>query len=145
MVESLNVNQRQFKFELVAPEKVEVSGSEECVILPGEDGDFMVLGGHTPLLAGLHPGVVSVLRSNNNVTRYFIAGGFADIGNAHCTVLTPHLIPVVKIVADKVAREIEHLNEELANDNLEAHERQHAEEKIKLLQIQFEAAEKYNA
>jgi F-type H+-transporting ATPase subunit epsilon len=145
MVEtSFLVNPRQFQFELVAPEKIEVSAMEERVTLPGEDGDFMVMAGHTPLLAGLRVGVVSVLQTNK-VMHYFITGGFADIGNSHCTVLTPKLTPVVKIVADKVAREIEQLTEDLANDNLDEHAKAHIEEKIKLLQLQFEAAKKYNA
>src|SRR5690606_3180610 len=134
MAESFLVNPRQFQFELVAPEKIEVSALEERVVLPGEEGDFMVMAGHTPMLAGLRPGVVSLIHANNNVVRYFITGGFADIGNSHCTVLTPHITPVNKMVADKIAREIAHLEEELANDNLEAHARERMEEKIKLLQ-----------
>jgi len=144
MAESFLVNPRQFQFELVAPERVEVTAFEERVVLPGEEGDFMVMAGHTPMLAGLRPGLVSVIRANNSVVRYFITGGFVDVGNGHCTVLTPHVTPLVKIVADKVARDIAHLEEELANDDIDPSAKTQIESKIKILLIQLEAAEKYN-
>ena len=102
-----------FKFELVAPEKVEVSGLEERVQLPGTEGDFTVLAGHQLLLASLRPGIVSVIRPNETV-RYFIDGGMADIGNEHCMVLTPQIIPVSKMDAEKLEEELELLENQIA-------------------------------
>lgn len=102
-------NARQFRFELVAPEKVELSGLEESVMLPGEMGSFTVLAGHTPLLAGLRPGLVSVIRSGNASQHFYISGGFVDIGNTHCIVMTPHVTPVEKLVAADVEKEIAEL------------------------------------
>jgi F-type H+-transporting ATPase subunit epsilon len=144
MTDTIQGNARQFKFELVAPEKVEVSGFEERVILPGEEGDFMVLAGHELRLAGLRPGVVSVFQDNNHVTRYFIAGGFADVGNTHCMVMTPHVTPLSKIVADRVAREIEHLEKDLANENDPVNQSRITHE-IVILREKLDAAQKYNA
>jgi F-type H+-transporting ATPase subunit epsilon len=144
MVESLLVNQPQFRFDLVAPEKVELSGMEERVLLPGEMGDFMVMAGHTQLLAGLRAGVLSVLRANSQVARYFISPGFADIGNGHCTVLTPHITPMHKLVADKIAHDMATLEDSLANDNVDTQAAQNTRDKIALLSLQLEAAQKYN-
>lgn len=144
MAESFLVNPRQFKFEMVAPEKVEISAQEERVLLPGEEGDFMVLAGHTQLLAGLRPGVVSVYHSNSNIIRYFITGGFADIGNKHCTVLTPHITPVAKLVAERLARDIEKHEADLATAT-EITEKDRLTAELAILEAKLEAATKYNA
>lgn len=140
MSENLLVNERQFKFDLVGPEKVEVSSLEERVTLPGEEGDFMVLPGHTMLLAGLRPGVVSVAQGNTTV-RYFIDGGFADVGNTHCTVLSPNITPVVRIVVDQVVRAIEAIDEQLAEAEDDV-TRDRLQKDRAVLQLKLEAAEK---
>lgn len=142
MAESL-VTTRHFKFDLVAPEKIMVSSMEERVMVPGELGDFMVLPGHTLLLAGLRPGVVSILHDFNNATHYFITGGLVDVGNHHCTVLTPHITPVASLYADKIANEIEQLEETLA-EATEIHDIEHIEAELALLRIKFDIAKAYN-
>ncbi len=136
------VNERQFKFELVAPEKVEVAGLEERVLLPGELGDFMVLAGHTQLLAALRPGVVSLLKPNNSVSRYFITGGFADVGNTHCIVLTPHVIPVEKLSAETISADLEKTQAALESAT-EKHTQEHLQEELVLLNAKLEAVTKY--
>lgn len=135
------LNERQFAFELVAPEKIEVASTEERVLLPGELGDFMVLAGHTPLLAGLRAGVVTVHQSGGDV-RYFITGGFADVGNTHCTVLTPHVTLLSKIDADKTATQIEKTEAALGQAK-EKHEQEHLQEQLELLRLKLEAVKQY--
>lgn len=130
----------QFKFELVAPEKVEVSGLEERVLLPGEVGDFMVLPGHTAMLAGLRPGLVTIMRGNLE-TRYFIDGGFADIGNHHCTVLTPHITPLSALNAEKLLHELNTTQSKIEKESDE-HARAHLEQHAKLLERKIEAVQK---
>ncbi len=44
-----------FHFELASPEKLVFSGSVEQVDLPGRDGDFGVLAGHSPTIASTAP------------------------------------------------------------------------------------------
>ena len=39
-----------FKFELVSPERLLVSGEVEQVLVPGSEGDFTMLAHHAPLL-----------------------------------------------------------------------------------------------
>ncbi len=143
MAESFLVNARQFKFEMVAPEKVEITAQEERVMLPGEEGDFTVMAGHTQLLAGLRPGVVSVYHSNH-VVRYFISGGFADIGNQHCTVLTPHVTPVTRLVADRLERDIQYHEDNLATLT-ETTEIDRLKAELVIMHAKLEAAQKYNA
>ena len=50
-----------FKFELVSPERLVVSGDVEQVVVPGSEGDFTVLAYHAPVLTTLRPGVVDIV------------------------------------------------------------------------------------
>src|SRR5688572_24235043 len=78
----------KFHFELVSPEQKLMSEEVTMVTIPGEEGDFGVLAGHSPLLSSIRPGVITINReSNDNPKRYFVAGGFADVTADQCTVL----------------------------------------------------------
>lgn len=78
----------KFHFELVSPEQKIMSEEVTMVTIPGEEGDFGVLEGHSPLLSSIRPGVISVnVEANDNPKRYFVAGGFADVTQTQCTVL----------------------------------------------------------
>jgi F-type H+-transporting ATPase subunit epsilon len=143
MADNFLINPRQFKFELVGPEKIEVTSLEERVLLPGEMGDFMVLAGHEQLLTELRPGIVSVIHANNMIVRYFIEGGFADVGNAHCTVLSPSIIPVNRIVVETVTRALAHIDQDIAQATDEVR-RKRLEKDRGILLLKLECAEKYN-
>jgi len=144
MADDILVGSRQFKFELVAPEKVEISSHEERVLLPGEMGDFMVLAGHELLLAGLRPGVVAVIQNNGSTQRYFITGGLADVGNTHCIVLTPHITPVEKLNAGILENEITRTETALGTAT-DKHDQEHLQTELNLLRLKHEAAVKYAA
>ena len=49
-----------FKANLVSPEKLLFSDEVDQVDLPGLEGDFGVLAGHTPIVAALRPGIVDI-------------------------------------------------------------------------------------
>ena len=78
-----------FKFELISPEEKLISEDVAMVTVPGEEGEFGVLAGHSPLLSSVRAGVVHIHKSalNDNPRRVFVAGGFADVGPDHCTLL----------------------------------------------------------
>ncbi|MCB9986293.1 MAG: ATP synthase F1 subunit epsilon [Rhodospirillales bacterium] len=78
-----------FTFELISPEEKLISEDVAMVTVPGEEGEFGVLAGHSPLLSPVRPGVVHIYKTaaNENPRRVFVAGGFADVGPDHCTVL----------------------------------------------------------
>lgn len=76
-----------FKFELVSPEKLLVSGEAEQVVVPGSEGDFTVLPGHAPVLSTLRPGVIDVRLSGGKTQRLYVQGGFAEVDPASLTIL----------------------------------------------------------
>ena len=76
-----------FKFELVSPEKLLVSGEAEQVVVPGSEGDFTVLPGHAPVLSALRPGVIDVRWAGGKTQRLYVQGGFAEVDPASLTIL----------------------------------------------------------
>jgi len=73
-------------FSLVSPARELFSGSVEQVDIPGTEGDFGVLPYHSPLMAAIRTGVMTVYAGGAE-TRYFVQGGFADVTPAGLTVL----------------------------------------------------------
>ena len=76
------------QFELVAPERLIFSGDVEMVVVPGAEGDFGVLPGHSLLLSTLRPGVIEIYENEKPKDRYVVAEGFAEVTGERCTVLS---------------------------------------------------------
>lgn len=74
------------RFELVTPERAVVREAVDEVQIPGEEGYFGVLPGHTPLLASLHVGELWFRQGSE---RFYIsvAYGFAEVLPDRVTVL----------------------------------------------------------
>ena len=75
-----------FKFELVSPERVLLSGDAQEVILSGTEGDFTVLAGHAPVISTLMPGVIHATMPDSKKAIY-IKGGFAEVTPTSLAVL----------------------------------------------------------
>ena len=76
-----------FHFELVSPDKQMFSGQAESVLVPGSEGDFVVLKDHAPVMASLKPGVIAIEDAAGKHKRIFVRGGFADVSPAGLIVL----------------------------------------------------------
>ena len=73
-------------FSLVSPEAELFSGQVDQVNFPGSEGDLGILPNHSPLMAAIRTGAITVL-SDGTETQYFVQGGFADVTPAGLTVL----------------------------------------------------------
>src|SRR4051794_30045866 len=71
-------------FELVSPERLLLSQQVDMVVVPGSEGFFGVLIGHTPLISTLKPGVIEVYDGGKVVERIFVGGGFAEATPDRC-------------------------------------------------------------
>ncbi|MFV0299041.1 MAG: ATP synthase F1 subunit epsilon [Hyphomicrobiaceae bacterium] len=80
-----------FKFELVSPEKVLLSGDASEAIVPGMDGQFTVLPGHAPVISTLKPGRMRVTVDGRERSA-FVRGGVVEVEPDSVTVLAQHLI-----------------------------------------------------
>ena len=100
-------------FELVSPERLLVSRPVTMVTVPGSEGDFGVLPGHAPMVSTLRVGVVGIKADGEAETRFFVAGGFAEVSPERCTVLAEEAMPVAELDRAKLEDDIKHAGEEL--------------------------------
>jgi len=102
-----------FKANLVSPEKLLFSDEVDQVDLPGLEGDFGVLAGHTPIVAALRPGIVDI-RTADTRQRFVVLGGLAEFSKEELTVLADTASLVEEFdLADLMAR-IEQMQDNLA-------------------------------
>src|SRR5438067_13063619 len=77
----------RFQFELVTPERLIVSTEVEMVVVPGTEGNFGVLPGHSPLISTIRPGTIDIYEGRTVTERIFVVGGIAEVTPERCTVL----------------------------------------------------------
>jgi F-type H+-transporting ATPase subunit epsilon len=104
-----------FKFELVSPERLLVSGDVEQVLVPGAEGDMTVLARHAPVLTTLRPGLLDIGYPTGEHQRYFIRGGFAEVNPVGLTVLAETAIDLVELDSDQLAQAIKDAEEDVAD------------------------------
>ncbi len=138
-------NPQTFNFELVSPDKVMVSEPAWQVTIPGEEGYFGVRAGHMSLIAAVRPGVVEVIKKEGETPeRIFIAGGFADVTAANCTVLAEQAVNVNQIDAGAVQAELQVLRDELGGTT-EMVQKIKINKKIEILSLKLLAAQSKEA
>jgi len=103
---------KQIVFELVSPERLLLSKPVDMVVVPGTEGLFGVLVGHTPLISTLKPGVIEVYEDNRITDRIFVAGGFAEVAPERCVVLAELATPVGELDRAAIAERIAALEAE---------------------------------
>ena len=82
------------QFELVTPEELLVSRDADMVVVPGTEGNFGVLPGHSPLISTIRPGTIDVYEGATIAERIFVAGGIAEVTPERCTVLADEAMPI---------------------------------------------------
>ena len=105
---------RKFEFELVSPERLLLSEPVDMAVIPGSEGDFGVLAGHSLLISTLRPGVIEVWQGETVTNRLFVVGGFAEVTDERCTVLADEAIPVDEINAAAAQAAFEQARDGLA-------------------------------
>lgn len=105
---------KNFRFELVSPERILLSTEAEMVTIPGEMGDFGVLVHHAPLISSLRPGVIAVTVKKDQVLRFFVSGGFADVSQTHCSVLAETAENLSELDANQIDVDLSHARDDFA-------------------------------
>ncbi len=103
------------EFELVTPERLVISRGVDMVVVPGAEGDFGVLPGQTPMISTVRPGIVNVYEGREIVERMFVAGGFAEVTAARCTVLADRAVDVDELDRAAAEQTLKDAREDLAD------------------------------
>ncbi len=101
-----------FHFDLVSPESLAFSGEVEQVDLPGLEGDLGILAGHSPLVAELRPGLLTVTAGGKK-TRLVVLGGVAEVSEKGLTVLAETATDVASFDVAAFAERIGKMEAEL--------------------------------
>jgi F-type H+-transporting ATPase subunit epsilon len=117
-----------FHFELVSPDRVLFNGPAQSVLVPGNEGDFLMLPEHAPVMTSMRPGVVGIDDAEGKHRRVFVRGGFADSSKKGLILLAETAIPFEDMNAERLGEEIKNAEEDLADANEE--QRQAAQEKL---------------
>ncbi len=127
------------EFELVSPERLLISERVEMVVVPGTEGNFGVLSRHSPLISAVRPGVIDVHDRGKITERIFVAGGFAEVTPARCTVLAEQAMPIAEIDRAAADQQLRDAREDLADAKDEAG-RAAAEKQIAIAEAMIQAA-----
>ena len=82
----------KLQFELVSPEKLLLAEQVGMVIVPGSEGNFGVLPGHSPLISTIRPGTIDIYEGRTVAERIFVVGGIAEVTPNRCTVLADEAV-----------------------------------------------------
>jgi len=93
-------------FSLVSPEAELFSGDVDQVDIPGSEGDLGILPNHSPLMAAIRTGAITVY-ADGAQTQYFVQGGFADVTPAGLTVLAEKASLLSDVNAESIQADIE--------------------------------------
>ena len=98
--------------DLVSPEKLLLSADFEMVVVPGAEGDFAVLAGHSPVTSSLRPGVISIYENDVEKDRIFVNGGFVEVSNDKLTVLAEEAIYIADLNRTDLEQRIQNARED---------------------------------
>ena len=109
-------------FDLVSPENLIFNDDVGMIIVPGKDGDFGVLPGHSKVMSSLRPGRVMVYGEDKNLLKsFFVSGGFAEVNPEKCIVLAEsvdELHTLEKSVIEKEIQDLESQDSETTKEHL---------------------------
>ena len=105
-------------FDLVSPENLIFNDDVGMIIVPGKDGDFGVLPGHSKVMSSLRPGRVMVYGEDKNLLKsFFVSGGFTEINPEKCIVLAESVDEMSELEKSLVEKEIQELESKDSEDS----------------------------
>jgi len=120
-------------FDLVSPENLIFNDEVGMIIVPGKDGDFGVLPGHSKVMSSLRPGRVMVYGEDKNLLKaFFVSGGFAEVNPEKCIVLAESVDEINSIEKSSIEKEIQ---------DLEVQDNDNAKEQLTIAKAKLESLE----
>jgi F-type H+-transporting ATPase subunit epsilon len=128
-----------FNFELVTPERLVFAGEAQQVVVPGAEGDFAVLAGHSPFISTLRPGILDVTLPQGR-QQLLVKKGVAEADPERLTVLAQTAVPVAELTGARLASELQ-LAEAQAAEAKDDHARMMADTLLDVLKrLQLKSA-----
>ncbi len=109
----------KLNFSLVSPERELYSGEVDQVDIPGAEGDFGVFPNHSPLMAAIRTGAITVYLDGTE-TKFFVQGGFADVMPTGLTILAERAVALESLDRSDIETQIASVEANLENLNGDA-------------------------
>ena len=118
-------------FDLVSPENLIFNDEVGMIIVPGKDGDFGVLPGHSKVMSSLRPGRVMVYTEDKNLLKaFFVSGGFTEVNPEKCIVLAESVDELHSLEKSAIEKEIQ---------DLESQDSENAKEQLSIVKAKLES------
>ena len=98
--------------DLVTPGKLLLSAEAFSVTIPGQEGYFGVLPGHSPFLSLLRPGDLTVEGFDQN-WQFVISAGYAEVLPDRVTILVDEVIAFDQIVHTEAKQQVQALTAQM--------------------------------
>ena len=115
-------NQRKFTLEILTPDGPVLSTTAVSLIAPAVDGQIGILGGHSPLLAMIGAGRLTLEDENGQGREFFVSGGFMDVRENAVNVLPEQCLDLPKIVPQEAQAELDRA-QQMPTDTVESRAR----------------------
>lgn len=103
------------RLKVILPAGVKIDQDCDSVTIPGVDGDFAVLEGHTPFITKIRPGVLTI-DINKSCTACAIHDGFVTVESDLVTVVAERLEKAEEIDPKRAEASLQRAKERLAQD-----------------------------
>jgi F-type H+-transporting ATPase subunit epsilon len=104
---------------IVSAEREIFAGLVEMVIVTGSLGDLGIAYGHAPLLTGVKPGPVRVIKQNGEEEVFYVSGGFLEVQPYQITVMADTALRAGDMDEAKALEAQQHAQTQLANQSSE--------------------------
>lgn len=128
----------KLNLSITTPEALVSNEQVDMVVIPGQNGDFGILADHAPVISTLRAGTIEVHNDNAISARYFVSGGFVEVGEGGCNVLATRIENLASLTKDKVEERIKNFEKTLRHPENEV-EKLAAEEGLENAKILLEA------
>jgi F-type H+-transporting ATPase subunit epsilon len=105
--------------DIVSAEKNIFSGRVEMVIAAGSVGDLGIQAGHAPLLTGLKPGPVKLIKQDGEEEIFYVSGGYLEVQRGVVTLLADTALRAHDVDEAAAERAREEAEKAIANQSSE--------------------------
>ena len=104
---------------VVSAEESIFEGSVSMLIAAGSEGDLCITPGHAPLITGLQPGPVRVVKEDGEEDVFYVSGGFLEVVPNTVTVLADTALRAADLDEAAALEAQERVRKEMAEQSAE--------------------------
>lgn len=101
--------------DIVSTESQIFSGLIETLVVTGEMGELGIYPGHAPLLTGIKPGYIKIIKQGGSEELFYISGGMLEVQPTLLTILADTVVRATELDEEAVLKSKASAEQLLAN------------------------------